>query len=61
MVKKIVKGTKVYNSPPPQYPPIENKSGEKNNLFDFYLNPDKSDAQYGNDFMNEMGFNQYIK
>jgi len=37
MVKKVIKGVKLYNSPPPSYPPIVSSNGDADTLFKFYL------------------------
>ncbi|KAL4446613.1 hypothetical protein ABPG74_005551 [Tetrahymena malaccensis] len=61
MVGKVVKGVKIYQSQPPKYDCIVNKNNETNNLFSFYLDVSQQNLSYGNNYMNEIEFNQFIK
>lgn len=61
MVKKTIKGVDIYNKPPPKYPCIVNKQGDKDNLFEFYLNTEVSNIQLAYDFQTELAFSTFIQ
>lgn len=61
MVKKVIKGVKLYNSPPPSYPPIVSLNGDTDTLFKFYLEVNERNKEWAEDFMNETQLNMFFK
>ena len=61
MVKKVIKGVKLYNSPPPSYPPIVSSNGDADTLFKFYLEVNERNQEWAEDFMNETQLNMFFK